>query len=47
MKPSWVIEVLDQLKAFALRDDLPVLAEQLDDTIALALVEIANRDWSK
>lgn len=45
MKPdnSWILEVLSDIRAYALENDLLTLAEQLDDTAKVALVEISNR----
>jgi len=39
----WILDVLMDLKAFALANDLEVLAEQLDDTTLIAAAEIASR----
>ncbi len=41
MRSDWILDVLADLKTFALSADLPVLAEQLDDTAIVALAEIA------
>lgn len=41
MRSDWILDVLTDLKAFATANDLPVLAEQLDDTAIVALAEIA------
>lgn len=40
MKSDWVIDVLSDLKEFAQQNDLPILAEQLDDTAIIALSEM-------
>ena len=42
MQNEWILDVLADLKTFALSADLPVLAEQLDDTALVALAEIAS-----
>lgn len=42
MQNDWILDVLADLKTFALSIDLPVLAEQLDDTALVALAEIAT-----
>ena len=39
----WILDVLMDLKAFALANDLEVLAEQLDDTTLIAATEIASQ----
>jgi hypothetical protein len=39
---DWILDVLADLKAFALSADLTNLAEQLDDTALIALAEIAS-----
>ena len=41
MRSDWILDVLSDLKSFATANDLPVLAEQLDDTAIVALAEIA------
>lgn len=41
MRSDWILDVLADLRSFALSNDLPVLAEQLDDTAIVALTEIA------
>lgn len=41
MRSDWILDVLTDLKTFAIANDLPVLAEQLDDTAIVALAEIA------
>lgn len=42
MRSDWILDVLADLKTFALSVDLPALAEQLDDTALVALAEIAS-----
>ena len=42
MRHDWILDVLADLKRFALSADLPKLAEQLDDTALLALAEITS-----
>lgn len=42
MRSDWILDVLADLKTFALSIDLPVLAEQLDDTAIVAMAEIAS-----
>ena len=44
MQTDWILDVLADLKTFALSNDLPVLAEQLDDTALVAMAEIATRE---
>lgn len=39
---DWILDVLMDLKQFALANKLPALAEQLDDTRLLASAEIAS-----
>ncbi|MCR8827425.1 hypothetical protein [Pseudosulfitobacter koreensis] len=43
MKSDWILDVLKDLRTFAIENGLPVLAEQLDDTAIIAMVEIAGR----
>lgn len=42
MRSDWILDVLADLRTFAQSIDLPVLAEQLDDTAIVALAEIAS-----
>ena len=42
MRSDWILDVLADLKTFALSIDLPALAEQLDDTALVAMAEIAS-----
>lgn len=42
MAKEWVIEVLGDLRGFARTNDLPTLAEQLDEAITVALTEIPS-----
>ena len=42
MQYDWILDVLGDLKTFAMRNGLPALAEQLDDTSLLAAAEIAQ-----
>jgi len=44
MSQNWILDVLADLKSFALRNDLTALAEQLDDTIMIAATEIASKE---
>ena len=37
---DWILDVLADLKTFAMSNDLPRLAEQLDDTALVAMAEI-------
>jgi len=41
MRSDWILDVLTDLKTFARANDLPALAEQLDDTAIVAMAEIA------
>ena len=41
MRSDWIIDVLADLRRFAEANDLPLLAEQLDDTALVATAEIA------
>ncbi|MDG1170468.1 MAG: hypothetical protein P8N14_14820 [Sulfitobacter sp.] len=41
MRSDWILDVLADLRTFALSIDLPALAEQLDDTALVAMAEIA------
>ena len=41
MRSDWILDVLNDLKTFARANEMPILAEQLDDTAIVALTEIA------
>ncbi|WP_113911048.1 hypothetical protein [Roseovarius dicentrarchi] len=41
MKNDWILDVLDDLRAFALHHHLPALSEQLDDARLIAASELA------
>lgn len=43
MADDWIVDVLDDLRAFAAGNGLPLLAEQLDDARLIALVEIGSQ----
>ncbi len=43
MGHKWIIDVLDDLTAFARQNDLQALAEKLEDTTQVALTEISDR----
>ena len=40
MGHEWIIDVLADLRSFAKTNDLPILAEQLDETALIASAEI-------
>ena len=40
---DWILDVLVDLKAFAVANDLRALAEQLDDTTLIAAAEISSK----
>jgi len=44
MSNDWILDVLADLKSFALRNNLSALAEQLDDTTLVAATEIASKE---
>ena len=44
MRSDWILDVLADLRSFAEANDLPLLAEQLDDTALTATAEIASKD---
>ena len=41
MRSDWILDVLADLRAFAISADMPNLAKQLDDTAIVAMAEIA------
>lgn len=42
MQNDWILDVLSDLKSFAVANGMGVLAEQLDDTRLVAAAEIAS-----
>lgn len=42
MRSEWILDVLADLRIFAISNQLPQLAEHLDDTALIAMAEIAN-----
>ncbi|MGB0900457.1 hypothetical protein [Halocynthiibacter sp.] len=50
MKNDWILDVLTDLKSFALQNGLNALSEQLDDTTLIAASELANQgrgEWNQ
>lgn len=47
MRNEWILEVLADLRRFALLNGLPQLAEQLDDTALVAMAEIATLEGQR
>jgi hypothetical protein len=43
MRHDWIIDLLTDLRAYALKNRLPVLAERTEDLLAVAVAEIAAR----
>lgn len=43
MDTDWIIEVLGDMKVFAEKNDLSLLAEQLDYTMIIALMQCASK----
>jgi len=43
MNDKWIIDVLSDMKAFARQNDLPALADQLEDAALVAAAEIASK----
>lgn len=44
MQGEWIFEVLADLRAFALKNDLPALAAQVETTLRVARVELASHE---
>lgn len=44
MRSDWILDVLADLRSFAEANDLPQLAEQLDDTAIIAVAEFASKN---
>lgn len=44
MGSEWILDVLTDLKSYAQRNGMSVLAEQLDDARLVAAAEIATHD---
>lgn len=43
MSQEWMIDVLQDLRNFAVKNDFVELAEQLDDTIHIAVTELTGK----
>ncbi|MEM6618698.1 MAG: hypothetical protein AAF631_05285 [Pseudomonadota bacterium] len=43
MSQDWIINVLRDLRSFAARNDLAALADQLDDTIHVAVADMTAK----
>lgn len=43
MQSEWILDVLADLRTFAMSNGLPALAEQLDDSAIIAMAEIASQ----
>ena len=43
MRDDWILDVLTDLRAFAEANGLPLLADQLEETRRLALIELSRR----
>jgi len=43
MQDDWILDVLADLRAFAAANQLPRLAEQLDDAALIALAEMSAK----
>ena len=44
MTNDWILDVLADLKSYARKNDLPALADQLDETLLVAATEIASAE---
>jgi hypothetical protein len=42
MRNDWILDVLADLRSFAQANDMPLLAEQLDDTALIAAAEFVS-----
>ena len=47
MKNEWILDVLSDLRSYAVSNQLDVLAEQLDDARLVAAAELANLEGDK
>ncbi|WP_208350472.1 hypothetical protein [Pseudaestuariivita rosea] len=47
MKNKWIMDVLLDLRAYALQNDLPNLAEHLEEASLLAATEMASNEGSE
>jgi hypothetical protein len=43
MRHDWIIDLLNDLRAYALKNRLPILAERTEDLLEIAQAEIAAR----
>lgn len=44
MRHDWILEVLSDLRSYALRNGLPDLAERVDQTLRAARIELRHAD---
>jgi hypothetical protein len=44
MRHDWIFDVLSDLKAYAIKNDLPALAAKVDETLALAKAEVEAQE---
>jgi len=42
MGHDWIIDVLADMRSFALQNDMPLLCAQLDDAMQIATAEVAE-----
>ena len=47
MEHDWILDVLADLRNYASRNDLPALAERLQEAVLLAAVEISSTEGVK
>ncbi len=46
MSKSWILDVLTDLRAFAAKNELPIIAAELDELVVVAMAEIASHPSS-
>lgn len=44
MNKTWILDVLADIKSFAGQNNLPVLEEHLEDTLIIAMAELASKE---
>ncbi len=42
MRHDWIFEVLGDLRTYALANDMPLLAQKVDETLRVARAEVAR-----
>jgi len=44
MSKDWIIEVLGDLRGFATMNEMPILADKLEETLVVAIAEVSQAE---